>query len=136
MNSKQFLKIGGIVLVIVGILGFFLIGPTSDRSIFGSAWYFDNGENWAHILFGVVALVALTALKNEAVQKKLVMLVGILALLVGVWGFFSSNFLGANLENPLDNILHLGIGAWALVSVKGGKKMAAGGAMMGGGTAK
>jgi len=76
------------------------------------------------------------ALKNEAAQKKLVMLLGILALLVGVWGFVSPNFLGANLENPLDNILHLAIGAWALMSVKGGKKMMAGGAMTGGGMAK
>lgn len=125
------------MLVVVGILGFFLIGPTPDASIFGSAWYFDNGENWAHILFGVVALVAMSALKNEAAQKKLVMLVGILALLVGIWGFFlggkdAPNFLGANLENPLDNILHLAIGAWALMSVKGEKKMMMAGGMGGG----
>ncbi|MBI2033837.1 MAG: hypothetical protein HYT13_01935 [Candidatus Liptonbacteria bacterium] len=126
MTPKSFLKIGGIVLVVVGILGFFVIGPTPDASVFGSAWWFDNGENWAHILFGVVALVAITALKNEAVQKKLVMLVGILALLVGVYGFFNANFLGANLENPLDNLLHLAVGAWALMSIKGKKMMMAG----------
>mgnify|MGYP001574486950 CR=1 FL=1 len=129
MNSKQFLQIGGIVLVVVGILGFFLIGPTSEKSIFGEAWYFDDGENWAHIVFGVVALLAVTALKKEAVQKNLVMLVGILALLVGIWGFFSPNLLGANLENPADNILHLVIGAWAFMSAKGGKKMMATGGM-------
>lgn len=119
MNPKQFLQIGGIILVVVGVLGFFLIGPTPEGSIFGANWYFDNGENWAHLIIGIVALIFAYGVKSESAQKNLTVLAGIIALVVGVWGFFlgntvSPNFFGANLENPLDNILHLIIGVWAL----------------------
>lgn len=114
MNPKQFLQIGGVVLVVVGILGFFLIGPTADQSIFGSAWWFDNAENWAHLVIGVVALVAAYALA-ESMQKPLVMIVGVVGVLVGLYSLFvSESFLGANLQNPADTILHIVVGAWAL----------------------
>lgn len=115
MNSKQFLQVGGVVLVLVALLGFVgVIGPTAGNSIFGAAWWFDNGENWAHLLFGIVALVASAALGMSA-QKLLTQLVGALGVLVGLYSLvISTNFLGANLENPADSILHLAIGAWAL----------------------
>ena len=59
MNPKQFLLVGGGVLVLVGLLGFFgVIGPTAGQSIFGSTWWFDSGENWAHLVIGVVGLIA------------------------------------------------------------------------------
>ena len=125
MNPKQFLTLGGIVLVLVGVLGMIgILGPTEDASIFGSAWWFDTGENWAHLILGVVALIAAFALKPD-MQKPLTLVVGIAALLVGVIGFLLSseapNFLGANLENPLDNILHLIVGIWAVWAWKGAK---------------
>ena len=41
------------------------------------------------------------------------------------------NFYGANLENPLDNILHLVIGVWAVLAWRGAKKMPGGGNMGG-----
>ncbi len=115
MNPKQFLQIGGVVLVIVGILGFVgVIGPTSERSIFGSAWWFDNAENWAHLVLGIVGLIAAYTLPANA-QKGLVVILGVVGVLVGLYSLFGyANFLGANLENPLDSLLHLAIGAWAL----------------------
>ncbi len=114
MNPKQFLQIGGGVLVAVGVLGFFLIGPTDQSSIFGSAWWFDNGENYAHLIIGIVGLIASFALAANS-QKGLVMLLGIVGVLVGLYSLFiGPSFLGANLENPADTILHLAVGAWAL----------------------
>jgi hypothetical protein len=116
-NSKQFLQIGGAILVLVAILGYVgIIGPTPDRSLFGESWYFDNAENVAHLVLGVVALAAAFALKNAEQQKWLVLAVGALGILVGLYGFMSEALLGANLENPADNILHLVIGAWAFWS--------------------
>lgn len=114
LTPKGFLQVGGIVLIVVGILGFFLIGPTAEQSIFGAAWYFDNPENWAHLVLGIVAVAAAYGLKDTATQKNLTLVVGIFALLVGIYGFFSPSLLGANLENPLDNILHLVVGAWGI----------------------
>ena len=130
MNPKNFLVIGGIVLVVVGLAGMLnIIGPTPDASILGSAWWFDAGENWAHLILGVAALVI--AFGITPLHGPVTLLVGVLGLLIGVWGFFAGNmvpnFLGANLENPLDNILHLVIGVWAIISWRGMKKMMDGG---------
>lgn len=121
MNPKQFLLAGGVVLVLVGLLGFFgVIGPTGEESLFGDAWWFDNAENWAHTVLGVVAVLAGLALGAEG-QKPLVVVVGVVALLVGVYGMFKPDLLGANLENPADTILHLVVGLWALVAGLGKK---------------
>lgn len=114
-SPKGFLQIGGVILVVVGILGFIgIIGPAPDTSLFGDAWWFDNAENVAHTVLGVVALLAAFYLKDMEQQKWLVLAVGVVGLLVGLYGFMSPALLGANLENPADNLLHLVIGAWAL----------------------
>lgn len=120
MNPKQFLIIGGIILVLVGILGFFLIGPTAEKSIFKGAWWFDNQENWAHLILGIVALIVAFA-APISVQKPIVVLVGVLGVFFGVWSIFGPKFLGANLENPADTILHFVVGVWALYSALGKK---------------
>ena len=139
MNPKQFLTIGGAVLVLVGILGFIgVIGPTAEDSIFGEAWWFDNGENWAHLVLGVVGLIAAFTFPGN-IQKPLVILLGVIGVLVGLYSaFIDTSFLGANLENPADTLLHIVVGIWALVA--GLKKQGAGMGMsesapMGGGMA-
>lgn len=127
MNPKSFLQIGGVVLVLVGLLGFVgVLGPTSDNSIFGSGWWFDNGENWAHLLIGVVGLVAAYSF-NPSMQKTLTKFLGVVGVLVGLYSLFiSTDFLGANLENPTDTLLHLVVGGWALWAAK---KQSMGGGM-------
>lgn len=115
MNPKQFLVWGGIVLVLVGILGWTgPIGPTPEASIFGGGWYFDNAENWAHLVLGIVALLAAGVLKSASAQKNLVVLVGIVGLFFGVYNFFSDMFGSAHLEQHADTILHFVVGIWAL----------------------
>ncbi len=121
MNPKQFLLIGGIVLIVVGILGFAgVIGDTAEDSIFGSAWWFDNAENWAHLVLGIVAVIAAYALPASG-QKTLAMILGVVGLLIGLYSLFGySMLLGANLQNPADSLLHLVVGAWALWASKKG----------------
>lgn len=115
MNPKLFLIIGGIVLIVVGVAGFAgIIGPTPEASIFGDLWWFDNPENWAHLVLGIAAL--LIAFAVAPLRTPITLIVGLLGLAVGVWGFMAPDLLGANLENPADNILHLVVGAWALLS--------------------
>jgi hypothetical protein len=114
MNPRQFLIVGGAVLLVVGILGFVgVIGPTADDSIFGDPWWFDNGENWAHTVLGVVGIIAGFAFPAGA-QRGLVLLLGVIGVLVGLYSIFEQRFLGSNLENPADTLLHLAVGAWAL----------------------
>jgi len=115
MNPKQFLVWGGAILVVVGLLGMFaLIGPTAGDSIFGSFWYFDMYENWAHLILGIVALVAAFVFPAKA-QKPLVLIVGIVALLFAIYSLaISEDFYGAMLQNPADTILHFVIAIWAI----------------------
>lgn len=121
MNSKQFLQIGGVVLVVVGLLGMVgVIGPTPERSIFGETWWFDTPENWAHLVLGVVGLVvAYTG--GASLQRSVAGLVGVLALFFGLYNLFATTFMGATLQRPLDTILHLAIAVWAYFAMRGDK---------------
>lgn len=120
MNPRQFLLLGGAVLILVAILGFVgVIGPTPERSIFGGNWWFDNGENWAHLVIGVAGLITAFVLPAK-LQKLLVIVLGVVGVLVGLYSLIiSTSFLGSHLQNPLDTILHLGVGAWALIAARG-----------------
>ena len=116
MNPKQFLQIGGGILLLLGIVGY--AGVFSDTKSF---FYLDNGENIAHTVLGVVAIGASFVLKDAMYQKWLVALVGITALAFTVIGFVvagnaAPNLSVANLESPADDILHLVVGAWALAA--------------------
>lgn len=123
MNSKQFLQVGGAVLLLVGILGYVgVIGPTPEKSLFGASWWFDNKENLAHTVLGVVGIASSFYL-SAVYQKYLVTLLGVVGVVVGVYSLaVSTALLGANLENPADTVLHLAVGAWALYAALVGKK--------------
>lgn len=103
------------MLILVGVLGMVgVIGPTASNSIFGAAWWFDTYENWAHLLLGIVGVIA-AFIFPASLQKPLVLLLGVAGLFFAIYsGFVDMNFLGANLENPADTVLHLVVGAWAL----------------------
>ena len=107
--------IGGGVLILVGVLGMAgIIGPTPSSSIFGPAWWFDTSENWAHLLLGIVGVIAAFVFP-AALQKPLVILLGVAGLFFAFYSaFVSTSFLAANLENPADTVLHLAVGIWAL----------------------
>lgn len=135
MNARKFLLIGGIILVVVGILGWFLIGPTAEKSIFGATWWFDNAENWAHLILGIVAMI-LAYTGSMSLKKGVTWVVGILALLVGLYSLMGTKMIGAaSLENPADTILHLVVGIWAVwaaLKTKGGAMMSSPSSMGGG----
>ena len=123
MNSKQFLQIGGAILLVLGVVGY--AGVFSDTK---SAFYLDGGENVAHTVLGIVALAAAFLLKDAMLQKWLVVVVGVVALFFGVYGFAvagnpAPNTFGlANLESPADDVLHLVVGVWALYAALMGSK--------------
>ena len=117
MNPKQFLQVGGVILLLLGIVGFLL------PDLLGSTLYFDQSENIAHTVLGVVALV-LAPLALGDLKKWIVVLVGLIALYFGVAGFLVSenpapNWYGVTNLEMLDNVLHLVIGVWALVAAFG-----------------
>jgi hypothetical protein len=119
LTPRGFLQWGGIVLALLGIVGFLNI--FSDTS---SSFYLDSAENVAHLGLGVIALAALyvpglnTALAPY--YKWIVALVGVIALFFAVYGFLQSgapapNTFGVgNLETPIDDLIHLVVGVWGL----------------------
>ncbi len=122
MNSKQFLMWGGVVLLALGIIGF--IAP----NLLGKSLSFDNAENYAHTILGIVAIAAAYVL-TAATQRTLVGIVGIVALFFGIWGFVvgaraAPNFYGVTNLEFLDNIVHLAVAAWAYLAMRGDRSMA------------
>ncbi len=120
MNPKQFLQLGGVILVLLGIVGFLV--PS-----IGTLLVFTMAENVAHTVLGIVALV-LAPLPLADLKKWVVVLVGLVALYFAVAGFMVAgqavpNYYGvAQLDNPVDNILHLVVGIWALAAAFMGKE--------------
>ena len=124
-TPKGFLMSGGVVLLLLGIIGFFALNNESM-----SFFWLDNAENYAHLALGIVALAAVyvpglnTALAPY--YRWIVILVGLIALFFGVYGFIlpagsaaSPNTFGlANLELG-DNLLHLVVAAWAFAAAFG-----------------
>ena len=114
MNPKQFLLVGGIVLLALGIVGF--LGVFNDTK---SAFYLDQGENVAHTSLGIIAIAASFLIPDAMLQKWLVAVVGVTALFFAVYGFMDTppNTFGiSNLESPADDVLHLVVAIWALAA--------------------
>jgi hypothetical protein len=119
-TPKGFLTYGGAILLVLGIVG--LLNIFSESAF--PSFYLDPGENVAHIALGVIALaIVFVPGLNTALApyyRWIVILLGIVAVFFGVYGFVvagqpAPNTFGiSNLENPLDNLLHLVVGAWAL----------------------
>lgn len=121
MKSTQFLTVGGWIYVLIAIAGAMgLLGPTPDRSLFGTSWYFTAPENWGFFLAGVVSLFGALTLSRHT-QRLLVGGIGLVAVILGIWSFFAEghapNFYGANLESPLDSLLYFGIAFWSYLAM-------------------
>jgi hypothetical protein len=124
-TPRGFLMVGGVVLLVVGLLGFVVLNSASL-----SFFWLDKSENVAHIGLGIVALAAVyvPGLNKtlEPYYRWIVILVGLIALFFGVYGFLvtqcspctgtETNTFGlTNLELG-DNLLHLVIAAWAFLA--------------------
>ncbi len=124
-TPKGFLMSGGLVLLLLGLIGFVFLNGSATQSALGSFFWLDNSENFAHVALGIVALAAVyvpglnTALAPY--YRWIVILVGLLALFFGVYGFLvagnaTPNTFGlSNLELG-DNLLHLVVAAWAFAA--------------------
>ena len=120
-TPRGFLITGGAVLTILGLIGFVALNNPSL-----SFFWLDNSENVAHLALGLVALAAVfVPTLNDVLRpyyRWIVILVGLIALFFGVYGFLvagdatGKNTFGlANLELG-DNLLHLVVAAWAFAA--------------------
>ena len=106
-------RILGVVLVIVGLLGFFASSPLLG--------YFevDTLHNLIHLASGVIALVVGG---NHAMARMFLIIFGLVYGAVAVIGFVQANtVLGLFAVNAADNFLHTGIAAACLIVGFGSK---------------
>ncbi len=114
MLVKPLTWILGLVLLLVGIIGFFMPSP-----LFG-LFDVDTTHNVVHILSGVVGLWA--ASTGYQYSRLFLMVFGLVYGLVAVLGFMSGSVLGLFMVNMNDNYLHAAIAAVCLVTAFGSHK--------------
>lgn len=101
--AKIFMKFLGVVLVLVGVVGFFVpFTGLLDLTI---------THNLIHLVTGIAALAVSGNSKNSALFAKVF---GIVYLLVGVLGLFVTDIMGLIHLMPADNIIHFVIAIAAL----------------------
>lgn len=93
---KTIVSIVSVVLLIVGVLGFF-----SDP-LFG-VFAVDPFHNIVHLLTGVLGLLAIALEWDQMFAKVFGVVYAVIALL----GFFTGGVLGMIMVNTADNVLHL-----------------------------
>ena len=102
-NQRLWAKIIGIVLLLVGVLGFFMgSGNYNLLSIFGV----NMMHSVVHLVTG--AIFAWAGFSKSAPVKKVNKWLGVIYIIVGIVGFFGVlSFLNVNMA---DNWLHLVVG--------------------------
>ena len=125
MYPRLFLSAGGSILLLVGVSGY--AGVFTEAG--SPSFWMDPAENAVHAGLGLASLATLFApgLKTWMApnQRALVALIAAVTLLLGVYGFAlpagssaEPNLFGvANLESPVDNLLHLVIGTVAAAAL-------------------
>jgi len=126
MNIQKAAKWFGIIILVVGILGF-VPGLTPDGHLLG-IFHVDTIHNIIHILTGIVALLSTG---SDGAARGFFKLFGIVYGLVTIIGFVQgTTVLGIFGINMADNVLHLLITALSLYfGFTGPKAMQSGSAM-------
>lgn len=123
-TARMYAKIVGVTVLLVGVLGVILGDP--EDGLFG-LFNIDIVEDIVHLGTGGLLTYVGFAGSNSAV-KTVVMGLGVVYLLVGIIGFFIPELFGLipHEYDVADNILHLALGALALVAVSGSAKQRSG----------
>lgn len=103
--AKMLTWILGIVLTIVGILGYF------NNPILG-IFAVDGTHNLVHLVSGIIGILA--ALGGDKYAKTYLQVFGVIYAIVFILGLFTEPILGLITSNTPDDILHLVIAVIAL----------------------
>lgn len=102
-----------VILAILGFLG--VTGPLAEDSIFGSVWWFDTAESWALMIVGVISII-ISYTASVKLQKPFALAVGLLSILFAAWTkYIDPEFLGINIEFPIELIWFSIFGIWGAV---------------------
>lgn len=121
--ARQYAKVVGVVLLLVGIVGVILGDP--EDGLFG-LFNIDIAEDIIHL--GTGGLLTYVGFKGaDAAVKTVVMGLGVVYLLVGVLGFIFPELFGLipHEYSLADNLLHLVLGGLAVAAASAGGNKAA-----------
>lgn len=119
-TSRNFLIAVGYILIILGILGFIrVLGPSPDKSIFGSFFWMDSRLNLLFIVTGVISFFTAYVFADTMINF-LAFGIGTVAFFVGLYGLlWASRIFTLPLAGPIGNLIILIIGIWGIWSVSG-----------------
>ena len=117
--AKTFAMVLGVVLLLVGVLGY-VLNPTGGHLL--GIFAVDGIHNAIHVVSGIAGIAA----SMMGWSRLFCQVFGLIYLLVGILGFVATDgnamLLGLMHNNMADNLLHLAIGgASAFVGFAGGK---------------
>jgi hypothetical protein len=120
--AKTFAMVLGVVLLLIGILGY-VLNPTGGHLL--GIFAVDGIHNAIHVVSGIAGIAAATM----GWAPLFCQVFGVIYLLVGILGFVATDsnamLLGLMHNNMADNLLHLAIGgASAFVGFAGSKTTA------------
>lgn len=108
MNARTYGQVIGVVLLALGVVGLLsgdqLLGLINIEIL----------EDVVHLAVGAALLYVGFMLKDAAMGRSIVTVIGVTLLLVGVIGFASPNLFGLLPKvgyNVIDNVVHLVLGA-------------------------
>jgi hypothetical protein len=119
--AKTYALVVGVVLLLVGIVGFFV----GDSTLFGLG--FTTPHNVIHLLSGAIGIWAGTS-KNVSAARMFALIFGVIYTLVAIAGFAtgSEDLFGISLKlNTTYNVIHLLIGVLGLGAGLTGPKASA-----------
>ncbi|HWG92183.1 MAG TPA: DUF4383 domain-containing protein [Candidatus Thermoplasmatota archaeon] len=109
--ARWYARIAGIVLLLVGIVGFFTRDPL------GINFELTTLHNWIHILTGAVALYFGFARIPEVTVANFAKVFGAIYLVIGIIGFFVNDILnGALVLTTVDDWFHVILGVAGLAT--------------------
>ncbi|MBI4543485.1 MAG: hypothetical protein HY705_10700 [Gemmatimonadetes bacterium] len=116
MNTKLYGKVVGVVLLLLGVIGF--LTPTLAGINLGKK------HSLVHLATGAVLAWVGFGQTDEGLAKNLVLVFGVIYLALGVLGFVREDLILYHAEVRI-NVIHLVIGLWAIAAaMMGGKAVA------------
>jgi hypothetical protein len=116
LNTQRFLRYSGWFFLVLTFISYIGLGPTPSDSLFGQAFYLDAGENIAHLLLGVAALLVLRFTKTDRWLRIWSGIFGVLLLIAAVVGFLNQSAVAPNVGlanfELTDNLIHLVGALW------------------------
>ena len=112
--AQLYALIFGAVLTVAGIIGFFYNSDfTSDKSVRDAVFGILDVNGWHNVVHIVTGVLGLAAAANYATSRSYALGLGVVYILVAIWGFIigdGDSILSIIPVNTADNVLHLLIG--------------------------